>query len=143
MKYFVKAMDRNGIAILYLRHKFPLLTDAKVREGVFTRPDIRLLLRDEVYERIITGDEQRAWDAFREDVTGLLGNRRADNYKNLVEELLQYVRENRFLSSHLDFFPKNCGSMSDEHGERFHQYTAAMEGRYKGKWSPSMLADYC
>ena len=48
-----------------------------------------------------------------------------------------------FLSSHLDFFPENCGSMSDEQGERFHQDIAAMESRYKGKWSPSMLADYC
>jgi len=48
-----------------------------------------------------------------------------------------------FLSSHLDFFPENCGSLSDEHGERFHQDMAAMEDRYKGKWGPSMLADYC
>jgi len=48
-----------------------------------------------------------------------------------------------FLSSHLDFFPENCGSVSDEHGERFHQDIAAMGGRYKGKWSPLMLADYC
>jgi len=48
-----------------------------------------------------------------------------------------------FLSSHLDFFPENCGSVSDKHGESFHQDIAAMEGRHKGKWSPSMLADYC
>jgi len=31
----------------------------------------------------------------------------------------------------------------DEHRERFHQDTAAMEGRYKGKWSPLMFTDYC
>jgi hypothetical protein len=31
-----------------------------------------------------------------------------------------------FLSSHLDFFPKNCGSVGDKHGERFHQDIAAM-----------------
>jgi hypothetical protein len=48
-----------------------------------------------------------------------------------------------FLSSHLNFFPENCGSVSDKHGERFHQDIAAMKGRYKGKRSPSMLADYC
>jgi hypothetical protein len=47
-----------------------------------------------------------------------------------------------FLSSHLYFFPENCGSVSDEYGECFHQGIAAMEGRYKGKWSPSVLADY-
>ena len=47
------------------------------------------------------------------------------------------------LSSHLDFFPENCGSVCDAHGERFHQDIAAMEGKYNGKWSPSMPADYC
>ena len=48
-----------------------------------------------------------------------------------------------FLSSHLGFFLENCGSVSDEHGECFHLDIAAMEGRYKGKWSLSVLADYC
>jgi len=72
MKNFVRAMDRNGSAFMYLRQKFPLLSDAKIREGVFTGPDIRSLLRDEVFERIITGDEQRARHAFLEMVTGFL-----------------------------------------------------------------------
>jgi len=45
MKNFVKAMDRNVAAFLYLRQNFPLLSDAKIREGVFNGPDIRLLLR--------------------------------------------------------------------------------------------------
>jgi len=48
-----------------------------------------------------------------------------------------------FLSSYLDFFGENCGSVSDEHGKRYHQDTAINGGRYKGKWSPSMIADYC
>jgi len=47
-----------------------------------------------------------------------------------------------FLSSYLYFFPENRGYVSDEHGDSFHQDIAAMGGRYKGKWSPSMLADY-
>jgi len=29
----------------------------------------------------------------------------------------------------LDFFQENCGSVSDEHGDQFHQDIAAMEGR--------------
>jgi len=53
MKNFVKALDRNGAAFLYLRQKSPLLTDAKIREGVFTGLDIRSLLRDKVFERVI------------------------------------------------------------------------------------------
>src|SRR5215475_5108335 len=48
-----------------------------------------------------------------------------------------------FLSSHLDYFQENYGSVSDEQGERFHQDFATMEDRYKGKWSPAMIADYC
>ena len=48
-----------------------------------------------------------------------------------------------FLHSHLDFFPSNCGNVSDEQGEHFHQDIAVMEKRYQEKWSPSMLADYC
>ena len=37
-----------------------------------------------------------------------------------------------FLHSHLDFFSKNLGDESDEHGERFHQQMKAMERRYQG-----------
>jgi hypothetical protein len=109
------------------------------------------LFLNEVFECIITGDEQRAWHAFREVVTGFLGNRRADKKKDLVDEHLSVYQKLgcsmsvkiHFLSSHLDFFPENYGSVSDKHGERFHQDIVAMEGRYKGKWRSSMLADYC
>ena len=47
------------------------------------------------------------------------------------------------LDSHLDIFPQNLGAVSDEHRQRFHQDIYTMEKQYKGKWSPSMLADYC
>ena len=78
-----------------------------------------------------------------EVVTGFLGNKRADNYKNLVEVLLSSYQQLgcnmsvkiHFLSFHLDFFVENCGSVNDKHGEHFHQDIAAMEGTYKGKWS--------
>ena len=45
--------------------------------------------------------------------------------------------------SHLEFFPDNCGKVTDGHGERFHHEIAKMEKTYQGKWSSSMLADYC
>jgi hypothetical protein len=48
-----------------------------------------------------------------------------------------------FLHSHPDFFPENCAALSDEHTESFHHHISAMEKRYQGKWSSSMLADYC
>ena len=50
--------------------------------------------------------------------------------------------EIHLLHSYLDFFPVKLGSVSDEHGERFHQDIATIEKRYQGKWSTSSLADY-
>ena len=47
-----------------------------------------------------------------------------------------------FLHSYCDFLPKNCGVVSDEQGEIFHQGTAAMERSYQRHWDESMLADY-
>ena len=48
-----------------------------------------------------------------------------------------------FLHLHLDFFPENCGAVSDENGERFYQDIPSMEKRYQGKWNCAMLTDYC
>ncbi len=46
-----------------------------------------------------------------------------------------------FLHSHLDFFPKNLGAVSDEQGEPFNQ--DIQRKRYQGFWNESMMADYC
>jgi hypothetical protein len=40
-------------------------------------------------------------------------------------------------------FPENCGAVSDEHRECFHQDISSMEKRYQGKWNCTMLANYC
>ena len=48
-----------------------------------------------------------------------------------------------FVHNHLDQFPANCGNVSDEQGERFHQDIKEMETRYRGRWDSRMEADYC
>jgi hypothetical protein len=48
-----------------------------------------------------------------------------------------------FLHPHLDFFPENMGTISNEHVDRFQQDISQIEKRYSGKWSPYMLDDYC
>ncbi|GBN92680.1 hypothetical protein AVEN_191501-1 [Araneus ventricosus] len=65
--------------------------------------------------------------------------------KNFVKEMdcggsgFQYLRL-KFLK--LEFYPENLGSVSDEHGEQFHQAISNLGARYQGKWNPKMLADY-
>jgi hypothetical protein len=80
-----------------------------------------------------------------------LGNHKAKNYHEIVSDLLTAYKpmgcnmslKVHFLGCHLDFFAENLGVVSDEHGERFHQDIYNVEKRYQGKWSLSMLADYC
>jgi hypothetical protein len=81
-----------------------------------------------------------------------LGNRKSEQYAQIVEELILSFQEMgcnmslklHFLHSHLDFFPENLGAVSDEHGERFHQTIRVLEERYSGKCQGiSMLTDYC
>ena len=48
-----------------------------------------------------------------------------------------------FIQSHLDYFPQNCGDLSEEQGERFHQDICVMEECYQGWWDVNFLVDYC
>lgn len=151
MKNFVKAMNKEGEGFKYLREIFPQLSDAKLKEGIFVGPEIRKLLNDRNFEAILSAKELAAWKSFVSVVKGFLGNHKEDNYQLLVENLLRNYRnlgcrmslKIHFLHSHLDFFPKNLGEVSDEQGERFHQDIRVMEERYQGRWDPAMMGDYC
>lgn len=151
IKNFVKALDKNGNAFNYLKEKFPRISEAKIKEGIFVGPQIRQLFKDANFTNILSDHERRAWNAFESVCKNFLGNTKSENYRELVEELLTAYHilkcnmslKLHFLHSHLDFFPENLGAISDEHGERFHQDIASIEKRYIGKWSPNMLADYC
>lgn len=151
IKQFVKALPKDSPAFLYLKKKFPKLSEAKIKEGVFVGPQIRQLLLDAEFERTMNHNQLAAWKAFRGLCEGFLGKNKDPSYQKLVDKLLStYHRlgcnmslKVHFLHSHLSYFPDNLADTSDEHGERFHQDVAVMEKRYKGKWSPSMLADYC
>jgi hypothetical protein len=151
VKNFVKAMDREGRGFTYLREKFPLISEAKIKEGIFVGPQIRELMSDQAFDQVLNDNELAAWISLKEVILNFLGNNRARNYGELVDKMLEAYKRMKcnmslkihFLHSHLDFFPSNLGDVSDEHGERFHQDVATMEKRYKGKSTLSMLADYC
>ena len=72
----------------------------------------------------------------RED---FLGNNKARNYAELVTNMLTAFRnlgcnmsiKMHYLFSHMDRFPENLGSMSDEQGEIFHQDMKVMEVWYQ------------
>jgi hypothetical protein len=150
MRNFVKATVQTGSVFKNLAEKFPQLSEAKIKEGVFVGPQIHNLFRDDMFNNLLQGDEKKACDVFRLVSTNFLGNISAENCKELIEDILSLyhklccnVSKINMLHSHLDFFPDTCGKVSDEHGERFHQEIAAIEKRNQGTWSTSKLVDYC
>lgn len=104
-----------------------------------------------MFRSLLNPVEKRAWDGFIDVVKIFLGNKKADNYKDIVKEMVSAYGEMKvnmslkihFLHNHLDFFPSNLGDLSDEHGERFHKDIVTIENRFKGKDMTHMLAEYC
>ena len=151
IKSFVKALKQDGLAFQYLKQMFPKISDAKLKEGILIGPDIRRIMADSAFECQLTSLELEAWRSFKAVCTGFLGNTKAENYKDIVKKLIADYQavgarmslKIHFLHNHLDFFPENLGSVNNEHGERFHQDISVMEQRYSGKYTSSMMGDFC
>jgi len=152
MKNFVKAMGKaNSAGFQYLVNKFPKISAAKLKEGIFVGPQIREVLQDTNFVDSLNVEEKEAWQAFTWTCQNFLGNHKSPTYKADIQKLLNAFQKMgcrmslklHFLHSHLDFFPENLGAVSDEQGERFHQDIQQMEKRYQGFWNESMMADYC
>ena len=81
----------------------------------------------------------------------LLGKHMQENYSDMVADLVKSYKamgcntslKVQLVDSHLFLFAEDLEAVSNEHGERLHLCISTMERRYKGMWSPSVLADYC
>jgi len=151
MKNFVKGMDKTGLGFQYVWSKFPNVSDTKIEEVIFIGPQIRELMQDKQFDEDLNETERNAWLSFKRICKDIVVNHKAASYQVILQDLLTSFKamgcnmslKIHFLESHLDILPENHGKVSEEHGERFHQDIMAMEKRYQGKWTPSMLADYC
>jgi len=147
-----KLCERYGLnGFEYVRNKFPNVSDTKIKEGIFIGPQIRELMQDNQFDEDLNESERNAWLSFKRICKNFLGNHNAAKYQDIVQVPLTSYKamgcnmclKIHFLESHLDFFPENLGKSSDEHRERFHHDIMSMEKWYQGKWTSSMLADYC
>ena len=89
MKNFVKAMDQSGSGFEYIMAKFPEVSEAKKKEGVFIGPQILRLMKDQAFEKTLNKAELRAWCAFKKVCQGFLGNQKAQNYHKIIGEFLK------------------------------------------------------
>ena len=104
-----------------------------------------------MFDDALSAVERSAWRLLKSVISDFLGNNRSAEYEKEVElskEELSKIRTRmsvkmHFLWSHLDYFPQNCGDVSEEQRERFHQDIRVMQERYQGRWDVNFLAGYC
>ena len=151
IKQLVKALDKDDECFKYIGRSFPGLSTEKPKARIFDGLDIRKLMQDEIFILSMNPLEADAWWGFVGVVQNFLGNRRAANFEEIIQNMLdayQHLGANmsikvHFLHNHLDRFPAYCGDVSDEQGERFHQDFKEKETRYQGRWDARMMVDYC
>ena len=93
--------------------KVPQTKTGKTEEGIFIGPKIWYIINDEHFDKLLQGDEKAAWDIFKFVVKVFLGNRRAQNYEELVNNRFQSYQKwgcnmslkIHFLHPHLVFSP--------------------------------------
>ena len=64
------------------------MSDAKVKEGIFIGPQIRELMQDKQFDNDPNETEIKAWLSFKRICKDLLGNHKAANYQDVVQDLL-------------------------------------------------------
>jgi hypothetical protein len=122
----------NSKGFHHLSNKFPNISIAELREGIYVRPQIREILGS------LIGLERSGLGKLK---VGLFsdGTQTLPNAYKEMECCMSL--EVHFLPSFLDFFPENLSDVSDEEGEHFHQDIKSTEHRCSGFWKDSMLAD--
>lgn len=144
-------MKQKHKSIKRLHQMFPHLTSDKINGGVFNGPAVDEILKDRNFFKALPKKQQEALLALEKVNNNFLGNKKAENFKELVTDLLKKYEKIgalmslklHFLMNHIDEFADNLGAYSDQHGERFHQDIKVMENRYKGKDYRNMLGNHC
>ena len=122
MKNFVRGVDKTGCGFEYLRNKCPNVSDAKIKEGISIGPQIRELMQNKQFDEGLNETERNSRLSFKSICKDFLGNHKAANYQDIVQDLLTSYKamgcnmslEIHFLKSHLDFSPENLGESIED-----------------------------
>ena len=111
LKIFVRALPKDSDCFKYLCRKFPHLSEAILKEGIFVESDIRKMMFDSSFEVLMSTKEKEACISFKEVLTKFLGNMKASNYELIVANMIDNFKTFgclvvRFLQTILTFFLK-------------------------------------
>ena len=88
MRQFVTSLGNESNIIPYVKLKFPRKTEAKIKAGIFEGPQIRDLMKDSNFTTVMNETEKSAWLSFKCVTENFLGNKKAENYEELVDTML-------------------------------------------------------
>ena len=88
MKHFLRGMIKTGRGFENVRNKFPNVSDEKIKEGMFIGPQIRQLMQDKQFDEDLNETERNAGLSFKRICKDYLGNHKAANYQDVVQDLL-------------------------------------------------------
>jgi hypothetical protein len=66
-------MGQNSAGFIYLKNKYPSISDAKIKEGVFVRLQISELLQDVKFDDQLNEWKRAAWKSLKNVTTNFLG----------------------------------------------------------------------
>ena len=81
-------------------------------------------MKDPIFDEALNEAKLSAWQSLKSVVTNFLENHWGAEFEKEIEEVLKSFCQLgawmslklNFLLSHLDYFPKNCGGLSEEQG---------------------------
>ena len=53
-------MDKNGGGFTYLKQKFPKISEAKIKEGIFFQPQITEVMKNSEFQQQLSSAEETA-----------------------------------------------------------------------------------
>ena len=138
----MKGMDKTGRGFQYVMNNFPDVSDAKIKEVIFIGPQTRELIQDKQFDEDLNETERNAWLSFKRICKDFLGNHKAENYQDVVQDLLTSYKAvgcNLSLKIHfpLGFFSRKISAKSVTNTVK--DFAKIL---YQGKWTSCMLADY-
>jgi hypothetical protein len=114
MKNSVKGTDKTGYGFTYVRNKFPNVSDAKIKEGIFLGPQIGEVMQDKQFEEDVNKTGRNEWLTIKKICKDLVGNHKAANYQD-VDFVQNHVLRNDFenlFSGVTSIFPQKISAKS-------------------------------
>jgi hypothetical protein len=70
----VKAMNKEDDGLIYIRHKCPRISEAKMKEGIFFGPQLKQLFQGPDFRNQLNSADIGTWETFENVCSNFLGS---------------------------------------------------------------------